>query len=70
MVLVAGGGVGTRLSSAELFDPATGTFSLTGSMTRARIGHTATLLKDGTVLMVGTLGRFPVGAGSSAELYQ
>ena len=70
-VLVAGGSGPARLSSAELFDPGTGNFLLTGSMTKARTGHTATLLSDGTVLVVGgVFGRFPIGAGSSAELYQ
>src|SRR6185503_16057201 len=43
-VLVAGGG---GLSSAEIFDPASRTWSPTGSMTRARAGHEATLLSDG-----------------------
>ena len=39
--------------SAEIFDPVTETFTLTGSMSVPRSGHTATLLNDGTALIVG-----------------
>ncbi len=72
-VLIAGGRscdvddcFGPRLSSAELFDPATETFSATGSMSFARDGHTATLLNNGTVLVTG--GGDP-GDGSGADDY-
>jgi WD40 repeat protein len=64
-VLIAGGCCeGTAsLASAELYDPETGTFDPTGSMTTARMNGSATLLADGSVLMVG-------GSGdASAELY-
>jgi hypothetical protein len=50
-----GGGqlVITRLATAELYDPATGTFSVTGSMTHPRNDHTAALLPSGEVLIAG-----------------
>ena len=68
-VLIAGGtnDLGTVFSSAELYDPATATFTATGSMTTAREHHTATLLNNGKVLITG--GDNFIGTLSSADLY-
>jgi len=57
-VLVVGGedpasDGGRGLSSAEVWDPATGTFAPAGLLGEARTGHTATLLANGQVLIVG-----------------
>lgn len=54
-VLISGDwGSCAEFPSPEVFDPATGTFSKTGSMAVAsRYSHTATLLKDGRVLIAG-----------------
>ncbi|MGD0861868.1 MAG: kelch repeat-containing protein [Candidatus Limnocylindrales bacterium] len=57
-VLVAGGGSEGSPSyrstaAAEIYDPATGTWTPTAPMAHARALHTATLLPDGEVLVAG-----------------
>jgi hypothetical protein len=67
-VLISGGENNTgSLSDPELYDPATGTWSVPGPMNVGRAEHTATLLPDGKVLVAGGLGN--QGSLSSAELY-
>jgi N-acetylneuraminic acid mutarotase len=71
-VLVAGGnatrfGSPSALAGAELYNPATGSWSPAAAMSRARVAHTATRLQDGRVLVVG--GRNGSGALAGAELY-
>jgi hypothetical protein len=57
-VLIVGGGKSVSpnreaLASAELFDPTTGTFELTGSLAQRRYKHGAIALASGDVLVVG-----------------
>lgn len=56
-VLVTGGsspkGGFVALASAEIYDPATSTWSPAPSMATARYGHAAVVLADGSVLVVG-----------------
>jgi hypothetical protein len=75
-VLIAGGQSlspnNPGLTSAEIYDPATGVFTPTGNMTVQRYGHTATLLNDGRVLIAGGIptGFFsPPITGAPAEVY-
>ena len=71
-VLVVGGidasdGI-DNLATAELYDPASGTFTRTGSLAQGRAHHTATLLRDGRVLVAGGYGGGTLSL-SSAEIY-
>lgn len=76
-VLVAGGfhipqtpgSVEFNLASTELYDPVSDTWTPAGSLATARSAHTATLLPNGKVLVVGG---YSWGTGisiASAELY-
>lgn len=71
-VLVAGGADhpygGTFFATSELYDPATGTWSPTGSLSIGRYAHTATLLNNGKVLVVGGYNN-NYGGIALAELY-
>jgi hypothetical protein len=57
---------------AEIYEPKTGTFELTGEMRQPRVNHAAVLLRDGRVLVVGG-GPYPLnnqgGYVAGAELY-
>src|SRR5512140_2789327 len=74
-VLIVGGqdpalvqnGIVTPKATAELYDPATGLFRTTHHpLNVARSRHTATLLRDNTVLIVGG---YSAAARNSAEIY-
>jgi len=83
-VLVAGGATSYNpmaradnvTDSAEIYDPATGTFSLTGSMATPRLFHSAVVLRNGQVLVTGGQVNSPPNGPvryfegtSAAELY-
>ncbi len=69
-VLVAGGNNGFTLGSAELYQPASNTWTAAGSLGTARYYHTASVLADGRVLATGGDGENGrVGRLASAEIY-
>ena len=51
----------TILSSAELYNPASGTWSKTGSLANARTGHAATIMSSGMVMVIS-------GSGANNDL--
>ena len=73
----AAGGVADALASAEVYDPATGTFRAAGTMATGRDSPSATTLPGGSVLIAGGAdgsaagtGTHPVLALASAEIYR
>jgi len=74
-VLITGGHKGRRTeitiySSAEIYNPANGTFTATGNLTIKRHKHDATRLADGRVLIVGGSDeRDSRGAYRNAEIF-
>jgi hypothetical protein len=64
-VLVAGGWDAIQLlASAELYDPAQGTWTSAGDLNSARMYHSAVLLADGTLMLA-----FGAGGDVVTEIY-
>lgn len=70
-VLVAGGvdASGTALNTAEVYDPTTGHWTLTGTMPYAQAGFTMTVLPDGRVVAVGGYATSPNQALATSDLF-
>ena len=75
-VLVTGGAntifdTPTTYSSCELYNPATGTWTSTGTMIRKRASHSAVLLDNGTVLVSGGMDEStsPTSYHASCEVF-
>jgi hypothetical protein len=67
---------GSVLGGAEIYDPRTGSFQAVGGLSEARWGHSATLLRDGRVLVLGGFGLYdqgledaPGSAVNGSEIY-
>ena len=73
-ILFAGGISGsaaagyTSIGSAEIYDPVQNKFTATGNMITARAGHSAVLLNNGDVMMIGGASGSVGGGTTTAEL--
>jgi hypothetical protein len=70
-ILVAGGtdASGVAQNTAEVYDPSTGHWTLTGTMPVARAGLTLSVLPDGRVVAAGGFGSSPSQALTTADLF-
>lgn len=59
---------GYALATAEIFDPATGTWTSTGAMRYARVGAPIIVLSDGRVMVAGSTEQAVVGVHADAYL--
>jgi hypothetical protein len=67
-VLIVGGEDSSGfVTAAEIFEPVSGSFSVSGNLSTPRADHTATRLSDGRVLIAG--GRGEPGPLSSTEIF-
>jgi Kelch motif/Galactose oxidase, central domain len=70
VLIAAGTGNGGSIAAAEIFDPATETFTPTGSLNLARGGHETVVLADGRVmLLAGRSTAAPCCTVASTEIY-
>jgi N-acetylneuraminic acid mutarotase len=70
LVLVVGGFNVSALASTELYDPDTNQWVYSNPLNSGRVGHTATLLPDKLLLVVGgSDGNFPPSYPANAEIF-
>ena len=66
-VLVGGGWNGSNLDTAEIFNPDSGNWTLTGNLSTGHYSQTASLLPNGKVLIAG--GWIGSSPSSSVEIF-
>ena len=70
-VMVAGGANGyEQICTTEVYDVQSGTWSVAADMLECRLGHTATVLRNGNPLVIGGFQAQPSDPVYSAEVYQ